>query len=224
VHADGVLVYDGVGQAQASTGSKIYLGDSTVTSGADSQFEIHSFQYYDGGDLPFECAAMEVSELALWGADQSAYLADLWNSGTQQSVATACGLSGQVPAKSSLTQRRRGATSTPALTTDLALVPEMEAFMLTPGGEVSLHTDARVRQTTSGQQVYGAHFVNGQGILDVYGASFHSDGTITNGMLNQTCLVPVLSGLQYMEFRAAETGGVGTVRETDREFIAEVKQ
>jgi hypothetical protein len=166
---------------------------------------------------------MEVSELALWGADQSAYLADLWNSGTQQSVATACGVSGQVPAKSHQIERRIGITSGPLLTTTMELIAEMEAFMLCPAGPARFYAQSIFFNSTAGQYCQMNLYMDGQQLPGDH-ARGESEGAGMQFQLSLDKQPDVLCGLHFFEMRGNEDTGAGSARQDNRHMYVEVKQ
>jgi hypothetical protein len=221
IYVDGALIFDGTGLLTGGSASAgVSFGDNA--SGADTQGKLSHFRTYDGGNLLHSCGAQELSELALWGADQSAYLADLWNSGTQQSVATACGLSGQVPVKSPLVTQATGITADPALTTSMALVSEMERFILAPACDLRVAHQGTYNNTTAGQTTAAQIYIDGAAVGHQVQCE-HPDAN-NQGVLAVEHVHPIIAGLHSVEARATEGGGAGTGVDVERGINVEVKQ
>ena len=226
IYIDGELVFDGTGKllSSASSSNKIEFGDRITSSGINAGINWGQINLYYGGEQPFSCAAMEVSEVGLWGFDASEYLEKLYNSGDQKSIAEICGNPGPIPAIAPISIQKQGITLDPALTTTFSLVPEMDAFILTPGGRLALKHHALV-SNSGGKDVTAGFYLDGIELTPFQYMYSYDQDTLVLQTLSGEWLSDVSAGLHHAEVRADESSSsAGSYEDDARNFIVGVVQ
>lgn len=220
IYIDNKLVFDGTGLLTSATATNdIRFGDSSTTSGLNTNAEWSYFKYYEGAHLP-EYSDVQISEFAHWNDDKSALLSTIYNAGTIQSVKTLAGMNENYvkPVKQVISVKGIIAGPTTASPTPVPLA-DMNGFCF--GSDIAASFSTNHFNSTSISSHKFSYYIDGEALIT--NLSFRGDAANTTGAAIPTKSKGVSSGLHYCDIKFATDTGTVNASSNERDFRMEAE-